>query len=630
MLFGTKTVNENHLPLQTSPYRHVDSLHFQSHPHNFSQTMPRSGKFWIILSLILAGSAVVYFTGAQRVPLWDRDEPWYAECSREMLQSGDWVVPTFRPQTAGLPEPSKEARPAEWRLEKPPVVYWCQLAAMAVAGDTAEAARFPSSVAVLLTALLIAVVVRRYTGDRRALWTVFIFCTSGVAIASAKFCITDGVLLLFVMIGQASLAMIYWAARRGKSPPWWTVPAFWISLGLAGITKGPQPLGEHAFTLFILLMLDVVNEGKGLRNRAAWKKNIRWWRNLQPLIGVPILTIVVAPWLILIQQRAPGYYDANHQYHAGFIVALILKARMHLEQSMEGHGKPPGYHALLIFGTFFPWSLLLPTTIVVAWRNRRSAVIRFAIAAMAGPWLMMELVYTKLPFYVLPAFPGLAFLTADTLVRCIRGQYQELRRPSFYATVIVWIIAALGLGAGPWFSLLVAKRDALPINGFIAFSAAAAIYAVLVGWRFFRHQIARAAIVMGVGMAVMLLILYTAILPNMTFLHLPERLAADLTRLGAYGSNVHVLMIGYDEPSLAFYQGGGARRPPAQEAYLEMTPPDQWPKWFVVADDADNWQKVPAEIQRKLTLRAEESGLNYSHEGKIQKVLILENVAARS
>ena len=579
--------------------------------------MPRSKNFWLILSLILAGSAVVYFTGAQRVPLWDRDEPWYAECTREMLLSGDWVVPTFRPQTAGLPEPSRDARPSEWRLEKPPVVYWCQLAAMKVAGDTAEAARFPSSVAVLLTALLIAAVVRRYTGDRRALWTVFIFCTSGVAIASAKFCITDGVLLFLVIVGQASLAMIYWSARRGKSPPWWTVPAFWISLGLAGITKGPQPLGEHAFTLVILLFLDVFNEPKGQRNRAAWKKHVRWWRHLQPLIGLPILTLVVAPWLILIHKRAPG-----------FILALILKARMHLAQSMEGHGKPPGYHALLIFGTFFPWSLLLPTTIAMAWRNRKSTVIRFAIAATTGPWLMMELVYTKLPFYVLPAFPGLAFLTADTLVRCIRGQYRELRRPSFYATIVVWIIATLGLSAAPWFSLLVAKPDDLPIAGFIAFSVAGTIYAALVAFRFFRHQIARAAIVMGIGMAIMLLILYSAILPALNFLHLPERLAADLKQLGAYGSNIHVLMIGYDEPSLPFYQGGGARRPPEQEAYFETTPPDKWAKWFVVADDADNWQRIPAELRDRLTIRATESGLNYSHEGKIQKVLILENPSA--
>jgi 4-amino-4-deoxy-L-arabinose transferase-like glycosyltransferase len=564
--------------------------------------MPRSAKFWKILLAILSGAAVVYFAGAHRVPLWDRDEPWYAECTREMLQTGDWVVPKYL---------------GEWRLEKPPVIYWCQLAAMKVAGDTPEAARFPSTIAILATAILMAVVIRRYTGDRRALWTVFIFCSSGVAIASAKFCITDGVLLLFVIIGQASLAAIYWAARRGKTPALWTVPAFWISLGLAGITKGPQPLGEHLFTLLILLTLDVLNEGKGLRNRPAWKKHVRWWRYLQPLIGVPILIIVVAPWLILIHRRAPG-----------FILALILKAKMHLAESMEGHGKPPGYHALLIFGTFFPWSLLLPTTIVTAWRNRRLPVIRFAIAAMAGPWLMMELVYTKLPFYVLPAFPGLAFLTADTLIRGIRGQLPELRKPGFYATIIVWIIATLGLSGAIWFSLLVAKPSELPISGFIAFSAAGVIYAALVAFRFFRQQLARGAIVMGVGMAIMLLILYTAVLPNLDFLHLPERLAADLIRLGAYGPNVHVQMIGFDEPSLAYYQGGGARRPEAQQDYLQLTPFDQWPRWFVIADDKDFWQQIPTELRRKLTLRAVESGLNYSHEGLIKRVLILENTAA--
>ena len=57
--------------------------------------MRRSSDFWKVLCLILLGAAAVYFIGAQRVPLWDRDEPWYAQCSREMLQSRDWVVPTW-------------------------------------------------------------------------------------------------------------------------------------------------------------------------------------------------------------------------------------------------------------------------------------------------------------------------------------------------------------------------------------------------------------------------------------------------------------------------------------------------------------------------------------------------------
>src|ERR1700683_2314200 len=80
MPFSTETVVANHLLLSST--RHIHSLHFHSYPHNFSLTLPRSGKFCKILFAILAGSAVVYFTGAQRVPLWDRDEPWYAECSR--------------------------------------------------------------------------------------------------------------------------------------------------------------------------------------------------------------------------------------------------------------------------------------------------------------------------------------------------------------------------------------------------------------------------------------------------------------------------------------------------------------------------------------------------------------------
>ncbi|MGD0771066.1 MAG: glycosyltransferase family 39 protein [Tepidisphaeraceae bacterium] len=564
--------------------------------------MPRSTKFWQILTAMLFGAALLYFLGAHRVPLWDRDEPWYAQCSREMLQSGDWVVPRFL---------------GEWRKEKPPVIYWCQLAAMKVAGDTPEAARFPSTIAVLVTALLIGAAVRHFTGDRRALWTVFIFCTCGLTISCAKFCITDGVLLLFMVIGQISLALMYSAGRRGENPPWWTAPAFWISLGLAGITKGPQALGMHLFTLIILLAMDVARDGMGFASVAAWKKNIRWWRNLKPIMGLPILIAVVAPWLVLLHERAPG-----------FIMEMFLTARMHLAQSMQGHGKPPGYHALLIFGTFFPWSVLLPTTLVLAWRNRRLPVIRFAIAATAGPWLMMEIVYTKLPFYVLPAFGGLAFLAADALVRCVRGQCRDLRKPIFFAMLTAWILATLGIGAALWLSLLVAKSDQLPIDGFIAFSAAAAIYAGLVFLRFYQGRIARAAVVMGMGMAVMIAVLYTRVLPGMNFLHLPERLASDLTALGAYGADVHVAMIGYDEPSLAFYQGGGARK--YDVTVLQITPPAEWPRWIVMADDDLDWKQLSPQLQAQLVLRAVETGLNYSHDGKMVRVLILENRGYKS
>ena len=98
--------------------------------------------------------------------------------------------------------------------EKPPLIYWLQVATMKVAGDTGEAARFPSTIATLLTALILGVVVRRFVGDRRALWSVFIFCTAGLVVASAKFCITDATMMFFVVIGQACLAEMYFATSR--------------------------------------------------------------------------------------------------------------------------------------------------------------------------------------------------------------------------------------------------------------------------------------------------------------------------------------------------------------------------------------------------------------------------------
>src|SRR3954469_8765036 len=128
----------------------------------------RAGR-WIVGVVVLA--AVVYLAGNGRVALWDRDEPRYAQTSRQMLQSGDWVVPRL------YDEP---------RTAKPPGVYWAQAAAMAVLGDNSFAARLPAAVAMVLTLALTAAAVWRAAGPTRAAWATLVLASSAMVLIAAK------------------------------------------------------------------------------------------------------------------------------------------------------------------------------------------------------------------------------------------------------------------------------------------------------------------------------------------------------------------------------------------------------------------------------------------------------------
>jgi len=75
------------------------------------------------------GSMLFHLAGTWSLPLVDRDEPRFAEASREMIQRSDYVVPYFN---------------NHFRLDKPPLTYWAQVASYRLFGENDFAARFPS------------------------------------------------------------------------------------------------------------------------------------------------------------------------------------------------------------------------------------------------------------------------------------------------------------------------------------------------------------------------------------------------------------------------------------------------------------------------------------------------------
>ncbi|MBC8106266.1 MAG: phospholipid carrier-dependent glycosyltransferase, partial [Anaerolineae bacterium] len=503
----------------------------------------RNSQFRRHVMLILIAAAIVYLVGNDRVPLWDRDEPRYAQTSRQMLQSGDWVVPRFL---------------SDIRTAKPIFIYWCQASAMKFFGDTAFAARFPSAFAMLLTLSFLALVLPRRIGRKRTALTILMLASSGLSIAAAKMSLTDSVLLLWITIAQACLyAIIY--QRAG----WMTWIVLGVAIGIAGLTKGPVVLGVMGMTVLVLIVL-WWNDRRLRRRRSSDSTppicdaaSGGFSSIIKFSVALVIVVAICAPWLILIHQRAPEFLPR--------IIGHDVVRRA--TSGLEGHKGPPGYYLLTIWATYFPWSLFLLAAIVYAWRHRRNPLTRFALAAVVGPWVMFEIFQTKLVHYMLPIFPPLALLTARAIAkeasRLRRQQKQKLPRPPgdklFLGVLAGWCVMVGLMTLVPLaFTMLKLPTDLALIFSAIcvALIGAEMARATFVSWRAYRPFFAAGA--MAIGTLAIVGVIYGFWMPNVTALHTSQRVAAALRAEGATHPG-QVIMIDYKEPSLAFYQGGTIR-----------------------------------------------------------------------
>ena len=138
-------------------------------------------------ALVFFGCTLFHLAGTWSLPLIDRDEPRFAEASREMIERGDYIVPHFNNQ---------------FRLDKPPLAYWAQVASFAIFGQNDFAARFPSTIAAALIALSIFAWGSRIDGNRVGWWAAIIFTLSLQTFVHAKAAVADMWLVLFMTIAH--------------------------------------------------------------------------------------------------------------------------------------------------------------------------------------------------------------------------------------------------------------------------------------------------------------------------------------------------------------------------------------------------------------------------------------------
>lgn len=464
------------------------------------------------LTLLLIGAALCYIIGNAAAPLFDRDEPRYAVTSLNMLESGDWVTPRLL---------------GEVRTAKPPAIYWLQASSIAVFGKNAFAVRLPGTVGVLLTLLLLGVALPPIVGRSRAIWACFLLATSLLVIGVAKIGVVDGALLpcccavqigfLYAIRGQLSLriALLMWlgvvAGGLLKGPPVFlvllTTPLMWALLNYRKL-RGPSRFSGQKITGVSLL------------------------KRTRPLPGLLLILLLGTPWLIAITRAHPQFLTT----------ALWHDVLVRSGRGLEGHGQPPGFHLLTLAGTFFPWSIILPGALYEAWRRRRLPWVRLCLAAVIGPWIVFEIVATKLPHYLLIIFPMLAILVADWIVRVLRGRITLAR-----SGVITGLLIAAGVAAATGVAPPLLGVDNTLMVGIAGTFAMGWIMLLLLAAH--RRDAAATLLCAGAGTAVVAAMAFLLWIGRVPMLTTSQRIAAELERAGI----TRVEMLDYKEPSLAWY-----------------------------------------------------------------------------
>src|SRR5215471_17265950 len=171
--------NEFPLTVATLTLAHVPN---RSQP---GRSMSRINSTATKYAILFFGCGLFHIAGTWSLPLVDRDEPRFAEASREMIERGNYIVPYFNNQL---------------RLDKPPLTYWAQVASYQIFGENDFAARFPSAIAAALTAVLLFVWGRRVGGEKVGWLAAIIFTLSLQTFVHAKAAVADMWLVLFMTI----------------------------------------------------------------------------------------------------------------------------------------------------------------------------------------------------------------------------------------------------------------------------------------------------------------------------------------------------------------------------------------------------------------------------------------------
>ncbi len=349
---------------------------------------------WAI-GLLAALSAVMFGFLLGQDSLYDWDEAWYAQVVKELLATGDWITLHWR----GGPF-----------FDKPPLVIWMMAAAAGAFGLNETALRLPSAIASGLTVLVLYGIARVGFGRvRPALLSALVLLTTLPFMKAGRMAMLDGPLALAFSLG----VFCFLLARRDLR---WGLP-LGLAVALTWMIKGP-------LALLLLLVLGAYS---------LWEREARVWRSPWLWSGLALGSALVLPWYVLEWQRhGMAFVKAHLGLH---VVGRALS-------TMDANEGPIWFYLAHVASLDHPWLFALVPAAWGAWKQRRNPVVRLALCWGLGVLGAFSLAATKLPWYVVPAYPAIALLLGGYLDRLI--DHPRSSRPLAWAWLALGVAVIIG------------------------------------------------------------------------------------------------------------------------------------------------------------------------------------------
>jgi 4-amino-4-deoxy-L-arabinose transferase-like glycosyltransferase len=487
-------------------------------------------RYGIIAAFLFSAWATFFHLGD--FPLLSPDEGRNAEVAREMKVAGVWLVPTYDGATY---------------LDKPAFFFKAVALSLAAFGDTEGAARLPSALSGYGMLVMLFFFCRRAYNEMTAALALVIVASTPLFMAFSRIVIFDMMLALFVCaaILSAYLAEDYEGRHRRN---WYLAATF--AAGLATLVKGPVGF------LVPLLVMTVFHLVTG--RREAIPRFFTW-------PNVLLFLAVVLPWFVGLSLACPDfpYYGIMKESIARFTTPAFRRTQ------------PVYYYALIIAGCFFAWSLILPESMRVAFRER-ARLSRpdwlFAVWAMVVV-VFFSLSQSKLPGYILTGVVALGVLVARVFAEALSGQNDGalnlLRRACMglalaacllAAPLLVLLFAPEDLARPRWLTDDALLRFGPLLPGFVITLGSMALLALIAA----TARSTRLALLAFLAFPVLLLTFDFELIPRHAsqksartlFEQLPAGLPAD-TEFACMGCMPHGLTFYLGKPVTVFTRDGG-------------------------------------------------------------------------